>query len=84
MMACTIIIGTAGLGYFGAGWWTALIGALALTALSYLELSALRPRLAAVSGSYLFEAAVQARAGHSLLAAGAAYGWGALVRLVLW
>ena len=84
MMACATILTTAVLGYVGAPWWTALVGALALTALSYLELSALRGRLTSVGGGYLFDAAVQARAGHSLLAAAAAYGWGALVKLALW
>jgi len=83
MLAYATIIGTSALGYFGAPWWLLLLGAGALVCLAQRELRALGPRFSAVGASYMFEAAAHARIGHSLLAAIAAYGWGALVRVVV-
>jgi hypothetical protein len=60
-----------------------LCGAAGLIWLSLIELRALGPRFSAVGATYMLESAAHARLGHSLLAAIAAYGWGALVRFVL-
>jgi hypothetical protein len=83
MIAYATITATAGMGYFGAPWWSLLFGAGALAYLAHLELRALGPRFSAVGALYMLEAATHARVGHSLLAASAAYGWGALVRIAL-
>ena len=83
MLAYATIVGTSALGYFGAPWWLLLFGAGGLACLAQLELRALGARFSAVGATYMLEAAAHARIGHSLLAAFVAYGWGALVRLVL-
>jgi hypothetical protein len=83
MLAYATIMTTAALGYFGAPWWLLLLGAGALVFLAQRELRELGPRFSVVGATYMFEAAAHARIGHSLLAATAAYGWGALVRLVV-
>ena len=82
-LAYAMILTTAALGYFGAPWWLLFVGAGGLMCLAQLELRALGPRLSAVGATYMLEAATHARIGHSLLAALAAYGWGAVVRFVL-
>jgi hypothetical protein len=81
MIAYATIVSIAGMGYFGAPWWSLLVGAGALAYLAHLELRALGPRFSAVRAMYMLEAATHARVGHSLLAAAAAYGWGAVVRI---
>jgi hypothetical protein len=83
MLAYATIISTSALGYFGTPWWSLLLGAGALVCLAQRELHSLGPRFSALGATYMFEAAAHARIGHSLLAAIAAYGWGALVRLVV-
>ena len=82
-LAYAMILTTSALGYFGAPWWLLLFGAGGLVCLAQLELRALGSRFSTVGATYMLEAAAHARVGHSLLAAIAAYGWGALVRFVL-
>jgi hypothetical protein len=83
MLAYLIIMGTSGLGYLGAPWWLALLSAAALAAIARRELLPLRPGFLSIDAPYLLESAVHARIAHSLVAAVAAYVWGALVRLAL-
>lgn len=83
MLAYLTIAGTSALGYLGAPWWVILCAAAGLVGLSRVELRALGPRFSTVGATYMIEAAMQARMGHSLLAAGLAYCWGMLVRLAL-
>jgi hypothetical protein len=83
MLALATILSTAASGYFGGPWWSLLVGAAGLMCLAQLELRSLSARFSQVGAAYVLEAAAHARIGHSLLAASAAYGWGALVRLVL-
>jgi len=83
MLAYATILGTSALGFFGAPWWLLFVGAAGLVCLAQRELLALGSRFSAVGATYILETAAHARIAHSLLAAIAAYGWGALVRLVL-
>jgi len=83
MLGYATIVATSALGYFGAPWWSLLCGIVALTMLSLRELQPLRPRFSAIGAPYLLENAAYARVGHSVLAAIAAFAWGALVRVVL-
>jgi hypothetical protein len=81
-LAYAMIVTTSALGYFGAPWWLLLFGVGGLACLAHLELRALGSRFSAVGATYMLEAAAHARLGQSLLAAIAAYVWGALVRYV--
>lgn len=83
MLGYGTILGTAGLGYFGAPWWSLLSGAALLAGLAIWDLQPLRSGLTAVGASHVAEGAGYARIGHSVLAAIAAFTWGTLVRLLL-
>jgi hypothetical protein len=83
MLAYLVIIATSALGYADAPWWSLFCGAAALAALGSLQFQPLRPRFIAIGAPHLLETAMQARIGHSVIAAVAAFAWGAVVRLAL-
>jgi hypothetical protein len=73
---------TAAAGLLRAPWWLTLFGFAALTLLSLQEHRRLRPRFAAVGALDVLDRGAWTSAGHCLLAAATAYGWGQLVRLI--
>jgi hypothetical protein len=75
---------TAAAGALRAPLWLAIGGFAALLLLSLWDQHRLRPRFAAVGALDILDKSAWVSAGHCLLAAAAAYGWGLLVRLVFY
>ena len=67
MLELSLIISTITAGYFGAPWWTALLGASGLALLSMAELRAYQSRLLSVGGNDVLSQARLANLGaHAL------------------
>lgn len=83
MLAFTSILMTALAAFAGAPMWVALIGAAVLFSISFREQRKLAARFANLGVSHTLTMAHWQSAGHALVASGAAFGLGAISRLVL-
>ena len=83
MIAYISILFTALAAFAGAPVYAILPGAAVLLSISLLEQRKLSPRFAAIGASYMLTMAAWQSAGEAFMAAGAAYGIGALVRFGL-
>ena len=83
MIAYLAILATSLAAFAGAPMWAVLPGALVLLSISLLEQRKLSARFAAIGASYMLTMAAWQSAGEALMAAGAAYGLGAVLRFVL-
>lgn len=81
MLAFTSILMTALAAFAGAPIWTALIGAAILFSVSLREQRKLATRFSNLGVTHVLTMAHWQSAGHALLASGAAFGLGALIRL---
>ena len=81
MLMFVAILLTAFAGLLKGPWWVIFIGFGALTLVTAWERWRLRPQFAAVGSADILTMAGWTSAGHCLLAAGAAYGWGAVMRV---
>ena len=70
-------------GVAGAPWWIAIVGGAVLAAIGIAEQNKLRPRLAAVGASEMVMLAGAGGVVNGCLAAGAAFGLGKFIGLVI-
>ncbi len=82
-IAFLMIFGVANAGLFGLPWYTALVGALALSLHSFIELRGYHSRLANVGFSTFGQALMLASPRDNFIVAGLAYSMGVAVRLVM-
>jgi len=82
MVAYCTILAVAVLGAFNGRWYFLLLGAAVLTFVAVRDQRQFQPRFAALGMAGLLETAAYASAARALLAAIAAYGLGAVARLV--
>lgn len=80
MIAYLAILTTALAAFFGAPIWAIIPGAAVLLATSINEQRKLSARFAAVGSSHILAMAAWQSAGHALMASGAAFGMGVLIR----
>jgi hypothetical protein len=69
--------------YFGLPWYVSILGAAILTAIAMLEQREYHPKLAAIGMADLLQTTWLASIGNGMLAAGAAYAVGLVVRSLL-
>lgn len=81
-LAYLSILATSVAGFAGAPIWAVLPGALVLLTISLVEQRKLSARFAAIGASYMLTMAAWQSAGEALVASGAAYGLGAVIRIV--
>lgn len=80
MIAYLAIVTTALAAFFGAPIWAVIAGAAVLLAISITEQRKLSSRFAAIGSSHILAMAAWQSAGHALMASGAAYVTGILIR----
>lgn len=78
---CTILA-VAFLGAFNGPWYLLLVGAAVLAAIALYNQRQYRPRFSETGMVAVFDTAAHASAAHALLASLAAYGLGAVARLI--
>ena len=83
MIGFLAIFATSIAAFAGAPVWAIVPGALVLLMISILEQRKLSTRFAAIGASYMLTMAAWESAGNALVATGAAYGLGTVVRIVL-
>lgn len=83
MIAYLSILFTALAAFAGAPLYAILPGAAVLLSISLREQRKLSPRFAAIGASYMLTMAAWQSAGEALIAVGAAYGLGAVVRAAI-
>jgi hypothetical protein len=83
MIAYLSILATSVAAFAGAPMWAVLPGAIVLLSLSLIEQRKLSSRFAAIGASYMLTMAAWQSAGEALIAAGAAYGLGAVTRFLI-
>ena len=81
MIAFLAILSTALAAFAGAPVWAVVPGTLVLLTISLLEQRKLNARFAAIGASYVLTMAAWESAGNALMATGAAYGLGFILRI---
>ena len=83
MIAYLAILSTALAAFAGAPLWAVMPGTLVLLTISLVEQRKLSSRFAAIGQSHMMTAAALESSANALMATGAAYGLGLLVRVIL-